>query len=488
MSTPAKDTTMGGRYTLTDRIAAGGMGEVWKARDDILGRTVALKVLKAGLTDETGFTERFRNEARLSAALTHGNIASVYDYGEDEGTAYLVMEFVPGRPLSKIIEQRAPMSPIDTVEIISQAAAALQAAHKNGLIHRDVKPANILIDPDGTAKLTDFGIARAVGSVAMTKTGEVMGTAQYLAPESAMGRPSTNLSDVYALGVVAYEMLAGRRPFEADTAVALALAHVNEPPPPLPPFVPPTIRAVVAASLEKDPGRRPGSAAEFGRAMRQALRDADRMGMLRQGPPPGPQGPGQRLPSSGPQPTGARPAAPSGPQHVGPPSGPNRSAASSGPNPQAARSGPQRVGPPSGPNTQAGHRPGHGSGPNPQVGPNQQPNHQQQRPVGASSGQGSSPDSGQVTRSRLKTQPESVKSTRQQGPVGASGRESGSPVGWARNKGVLIGSVIGALVLIGVLVAVLTSGGGGTPTQTRTGPGGSPLQTGPFKTPFSPVD
>lgn len=342
---------MGGRYTLTDRIAAGGMGEVWRAKDDVLGRSVALKVLKSGLTDETGFTDRFRNEARLSAGLTHGNIAQVYDYGEDDGTAYLVMEYVPGRPLSKLIEERAPMSPIDTVEIIAQAAGALQAAHKNGLIHRDVKPANILIDPEGTAKLTDFGIARAADAVAMTKTGEVMGTAQYLAPEAAVGRPATGLSDLYALGVVAYEMLAGRRPFEHDSAVALALAHVNERPPPLPPYVPPTIRAVVHASLEKDPGRRPQSAAEFGRAMRQALRDADKMGALgqkaqpgpmgAQGPRalsndqrrqqfgPGPGGPGaprgpQPGPRSGPQPTGPTPAGPSGPNRGqrGPTSGP----------------------------------------------------------------------------------------------------------------------------------------------------------------------
>ncbi len=465
---------MGGRYTLTDRIAAGGMGEVWQAKDDVLGRTVALKVLKAGLTDETGFTERFRNEARLSAGLAHGNIAQVYDYGEDSGTAYLVMEYVPGRPLSKLIEERAPMSPIDTVEIIAQAASALQAAHKNGLIHRDVKPANILIDPDGVAKLTDFGIARAADAVAMTKTGEVMGTAQYLAPEAAVGRPATGLSDVYSLGVVAYEMLAGRRPFEAETAVALALAHVNERPPPLPPFVPPTIRAVVHASLEKDPGRRPPSAAEFGRALRQALRDADRMGALSpQRGPMGGQGPRaigaeqQRQNfTSGPQPTGStatrapgpqRNAPPSGPQRTsGPPSGPQHTGGQHAARPQ---SGPQQVSPPSGP-----QRLGPQSGPQ-RVGPPSGP----QR-LGAPSGpqrtqaQQQSPTRTHATRTELR----------------AEERAGGGPLSsLGRNAKLAIGGVLAALVLIVVVVLALQLGGG------DGGGGENPAPS--FKTNFTPV-
>ncbi len=299
--------TLGGRYELTERIAAGGMGEVWKSRDQILGRTVALKLLKDGLTDEIGFTERFRNEARLSAALTHGNIAQVYDYGEDDGTAYLVMEFVPGMPLSKIIAENAPISAADTAGLITQAAQALHAAHRNGLIHRDVKPANMLVTADGLVKLTDFGIARAVGSAAMTKTGEVMGTAQYLAPEAALGNEVTGLSDVYALGVVAYEMLCGRRPFEADSPVTLALAHVNQPPPQMPDEVPPPVRAVVLATLEKDPGLRPDSAAEFARALRQAVIDCGPMGF----------DPRARAPKPG-----AAPAGPSGPNATSGPHSP----------------------------------------------------------------------------------------------------------------------------------------------------------------------
>jgi len=311
---------MGGRYRLTDRIAAGGMGEVWQARDEILGRTVAIKLLKEGLTDEEGFTERFRNEARLSAALAHGNIAQVYDYGEEGNLAYLVMEYVPGKPLSKILHERGPISAADTANLMGQAAAALHAAHRAGLIHRDVKPANMLVTSDGVVKLTDFGIARAVGSAAMTRTGEVMGTAQYLAPEAAMGRETTALTDVYSLAVVTYEMLGGRRPFNSDSAVALALAHVNEEPPPLPTEVPAPMRAVVHAGLRKDPAERPDSAQEFGRALRQAVTDSEQMGLnvWATAPRPAPTAPGG---PSGPNswPSGPQSAAQSGPQSAGQP-------------------------------------------------------------------------------------------------------------------------------------------------------------------------
>ena len=306
---------LGGRYELTDRIAAGGMGEVWKATDQVLGRTVALKLLKDGLTDEIGFTERFRNEARLSAALTHGNVAQVYDYGEDDGTAYLVMEYVPGMPLSKIIAENAPISAADTAGLLAQAASALQAAHRSGLIHRDVKPANMLVTADGIVKLTDFGIARAIGSAAMTKTGEVMGTAQYLAPEAALGHEVTGLVDVYALGIIAYEMVTGRRPFESDSPVTLALAHVNQTPPQMPQEVPPPVRAIILATLEKNPALRPDSAAEFSRALRQAVVDSTRMGF----------DPNKRAPKQ----TPGGPAGSSGPHspqnspHPGPASGPH---------------------------------------------------------------------------------------------------------------------------------------------------------------------
>lgn len=323
--------TLGGRYLLTNRIAAGGMGVVWTATDAILGRTVAVKVLTGGLTDEVGFEHRFRTEARLAAALTHANIAAVHDYGEDDGSAYLVMEYVPGLPLSQIIADRSPMPAADTVGLVAQTATALQSAHLGGLVHRDVKPANVLVTPDGIVKLTDFGIARAVGSAAMTKAGEVMGTAQYLAPEAALGRETTALSDVYSLAVVTYEMLAGFRPFVSDSPVALALAHVNEQPPPMPEFVPPPIRAIVFAALEKDPALRPDSAAEYARALHQAVEDSARMGFDPFREPPRPQAPrgGHRLPARTATPTPSRVSSPMPTPHHGQP-------------PQKSPSGPRR--------------------------------------------------------------------------------------------------------------------------------------------------
>ena len=235
---PTEGTSLGTRYTLTKRIAVGGMGEVWAATDTVLDRTVAVKLLNPGLSQESDFVERFRAEARHTAALQHPNIATVFDYGEDDGTAYLVMELVPGQPLSQIIAERAPLSAQETVAILIQAATALAAAHEGGVVHRDVKPANILITPDGTVKLTDFGISRAVDSVPLTQTGQVLGTAQYLSPEQALGQSATASSDIYALGVVGHEMLTGERPFDTGSVVSTALAHVNQPPPPLPETVP----------------------------------------------------------------------------------------------------------------------------------------------------------------------------------------------------------------------------------------------------------
>lgn len=258
---PNEGTILGDRYALTDRIAAGGMGEVWSATDTVLGRTAAVKILNPALSQQSGFLERFRAEARTCAALHHPNITTVFDYGEDDGSAYLVMELVAGQPLSQIISEHAPLSAQVTASILIQAATALEAAHQGGVVHRDVKPANILMTPDGTAKLTDFGIARLVNTAPLTQTGEVLGTAQYLAPEQVRGQSATAASDIYALGVVGYEMLTGRRPFEADTMVATALAHLNQPTPQLPHAVPVGIRTVISAALAKDPADRPETAA-----------------------------------------------------------------------------------------------------------------------------------------------------------------------------------------------------------------------------------
>lgn len=261
---------LGNRYTLGERIAVGGMGEVWEATDQVLGRIVAIKLLSPGLADQSGFAQRFREEARNTAALSHPNIAAVYDYGEDAGANWLVMELVKGEPLSQTISEQGALSPERTISVISQAAHALQAAHDRGVIHRDVKPANILLKPDGEVKLTDFGIARATDAAPITRTGEVMGTAQYISPEQATGQPVSPKSDIYALGCVAYEMLTGRRPFDEGSPVATAMAHVTTPPPALPTSVPPALAQVVMACLAKDPADRPESA----RALADTLRGA----------------------------------------------------------------------------------------------------------------------------------------------------------------------------------------------------------------------
>ncbi len=259
---------LAGRYRLEERIATGGMGEVWHAYDETLSRAVAVKVLRPDTADDAAFAERFRAEARHSGGLSHPNIGTVHDFGEDEGTAYLVMELLEGKPLSTIISERAPLDPQLASGILYQAAIALQAAHEAGVVHRDVKPANIVVDDDGYAKLTDFGISRALSEAPLTQTGEVLGTPHYLSPEQAQGQPAGPLSDVYALAVVGYEMITGQRPFAGDSMVTTALAHVSQPAPPLPESVPEPLRTTVMAGLAKDPAQRPASAAEFAEALR----------------------------------------------------------------------------------------------------------------------------------------------------------------------------------------------------------------------------
>lgn len=260
------NTTLGGRYRLTSRIAGGGMGEVWKAHDTVLERTVAVKVIRADLAEDQGFAARFRGEARHAAMLSQSNIAQVHDYGADSGVDYLVMEYVEGTSLADLID-RGPMDINQTRDIISQAAKALDAAHEAGLVHRDVKPANILINRRGEVKLTDFGIARALGESKLTRTGEVVGTTQYLAPEAVLGNDATGAADIYSLAVVAYEMLAGRRPFVADSQISLAMMHVNNPPPPLPARVSPNVQAAIMHGLKKNPDDRPATATRFAREL-----------------------------------------------------------------------------------------------------------------------------------------------------------------------------------------------------------------------------
>ena len=271
---PTSGITLGGRFQLTTRIAIGGMGEVWKAKDLILGRIVAIKVLKEEYTGDPGFLQRFRAEARHTALLNHVGIANVFDYGEEEGSAYLVMELVPGQPLSSIIEHEQVLSPDRTLSMIAQTARALSVAHAQGLVHRDIKPGNLLIMPDGRVKVTDFGIARLADQVPLTQTGQVMGTAQYLAPEQATGQTATGASDIYSLGVIGYECLTGHRPFSGESQIAIALAQVNDAPPPLPETLPKPVRALLMSMLAKDPKNRPADAIKLSEAA-EAIRNGD---------------------------------------------------------------------------------------------------------------------------------------------------------------------------------------------------------------------
>src|SRR6188474_970191 len=237
---PSQGATFGGRYELDSRIAIGGMGEVWEATDHVIGRQVAIKILKDEYLGDPGFLERFRAEARHAALVNHEGIANVFDYGEEEGSAYLVMELVPGEELSTILEREHVLSTDKVLDIVAQTASALQAAHAAGLVHRDIKPGNLLITPDGRVKITDFGIARIADQVPLTATGQVMGTVQYLSPEQASGHPASPTTDIYSLGIVASEPL----------------------------------RNLVYSCIAKNPADRPQSAAHLARAA-TALRRGD---------------------------------------------------------------------------------------------------------------------------------------------------------------------------------------------------------------------
>jgi serine/threonine-protein kinase len=258
--TLAPSTVLGGRYALVDRLAVGGMGEVWCADDSVLGRAVAVKILRDEYAGDPAFRERFRAEAQNAACLVHPNVAQVFDYNEGEDTPgsppWLVMELIRGEPLSELIAREAPLPPDRVWSIVGQAASALAAAHAAGVVHRDIKPANLLLCSDGTVKVTDFGIARATGASSVTSTGVMLGTPHYLSPEQVAGQTATPASDFYALGVVAYECLTGKRPFEGE-AMSVLLAHRDQPVPALPETVPPALRDMVSALLGKDPERRP---------------------------------------------------------------------------------------------------------------------------------------------------------------------------------------------------------------------------------------
>lgn len=263
-------TLLSGRYRLDERIATGGMGDVWRGTDETLGRTVAIKILLPSLLEEQGFSERFRLEARTMATINHPGVVDIYDYGSDQEVAYLVMEYVEGDALSRTLGRVGRLTPARTMALIAQAAEALQAAHTKGIVHRDVKPGNLLVRANGTLVLTDFGIARSAVAAQLTAAGAVLGTASYLSPEQASGQTATAASDIYSLGVVAYQCLSGRRPFDGDNPIEIAMKHVRLAPPPLPSDVPPAVRAIVERAMAKDPGARWPTAAIFGAAARQA--------------------------------------------------------------------------------------------------------------------------------------------------------------------------------------------------------------------------
>ncbi|MFN3865139.1 MAG: serine/threonine-protein kinase [Demequina sp.] len=271
-------TTLGGRYVLKSLLAVGGMGEVWRAADTELDRPVAVKVLKDSAASNETFLKRFHNEARNAAGLTHPNIAQVFDYGDQDGTAYLVMELVEGEPLSSILEREVTLEERRLANLLIETCLGLQVAHNAGVMHRDIKPGNLLVAEGDAVKITDFGVSRAMDQTTLTQTGMVMGTAQYLAPELALGKPATPASDVYALGIIAFEAVVGRRPFTAASAVDIAIAHVNESVPPLPATVSKDLARIIHDVLEKNPRKRPRTPDALVERLREARLHGDEAG------------------------------------------------------------------------------------------------------------------------------------------------------------------------------------------------------------------
>src|SRR5256714_5480370 len=248
------NTLFDGRYKILRKLGAGGMANVYLAEDQELGRRVAVKILNQPPANDDQFVERFRREAKNAAALSHPNIVSIYDRGEAEGTYYIAMEFLDGRSLKELIVSRGPAPVAVAIDYARQILAALRFAHRNGIVHRDIKPHNVLVDDEGRVKVTDFGIARA-GTSQMTEAGSIIGTAQYLSPEQARGAPVDQRSDLYSLGIVLYEMLTGQVPFTGESPVEIAMKHLSDPPRPpslLRPDIPPDLDMVVLRALAKN--------------------------------------------------------------------------------------------------------------------------------------------------------------------------------------------------------------------------------------------
>lgn len=265
-------TVLADRYRLVQRIGSGSMGDVWRAEDTVLGREVAVKILLPALLHDTTFAERFRTEARILAALNHPGIVSIHDYGhtDDPRAAFLVMELIAGRPLTDLLDDEAPLPEPTTLTILAQTLEALQAAHDQGIVHRDVKPANLMLR-DGAVVVTDFGVARAAGGRRLTAADVVLGTAVYAAPEQSRGSEVTAAADLYAVGIIAYECLTAAPPFDGDTPLGIMMQHEREPVPPLPETVSPPVRELVERALAKDPADRFSSAREVAALCRKLL-------------------------------------------------------------------------------------------------------------------------------------------------------------------------------------------------------------------------
>jgi eukaryotic-like serine/threonine-protein kinase len=286
------ETVVDGRYRVLHRLGSGGMAEVYCAQDLQLGRKVALKILYRRFAEDGEFVERFRREASSAAGLQHQHVVAVYDRGEYDGTYYIAMEYLEGRSLKTIVQQEAPLDPDRAIDLIIQVLRAARFAHRRGIIHRDLKPHNVIVDADGRAKVTDFGIARA-GASDMTQTGSIMGTAQYLSPEQAQGHAVSAASDIYSIGIMLYELLTGRVPFDGESAVSIALKQVNERPVPPSTYnaaVTPELEEVVMRALEKDPARRFHDADSFISAL-QAARDGIATAVIAPVVPPPPLDP-----------------------------------------------------------------------------------------------------------------------------------------------------------------------------------------------------
>jgi eukaryotic-like serine/threonine-protein kinase len=269
-------TTLDGRYHVIDRVAAGGMGEVFRARDAVLDREVAIKVLHRSLAGDQGFVERFRREARAAASLSHPNIVAVHDWGAVDGIYYMVMEYVRGRAVRDLLNAQGRLEPAQAADALRQTLLALEHAHRQGIVHRDVKPENILVTTDGEVKVADFGLARAYADGRQTQAGTVTGTVQYLAPEQIRGEPADPRSDLYSLGIVGFELLTGRLPFTGETAMAIAYKHLSDRvprPSAVMPDIPPDIDAFVASATERDRELRPESAAEMRRDLDSIARE-----------------------------------------------------------------------------------------------------------------------------------------------------------------------------------------------------------------------